>query len=216
MGKSRARRLGLIVFGGGLLLGLAVGLALFVFLSRWVGSRATMPPTSTPEVSPSVALQPGQTRTSEPAVEESLQPSPFQGHPTPDFELESLEGDLMRLSDYHGSIVLINFWATWCPPCRAEMPMFQERYERYADQGLEILAVNSDSPLREVIAFQHEHGLSFPVLIDATRIVQNLYRVWSLPTSFIVDREGIIRYVHLGPMTDVVLDQYLTGAGIDS
>ena len=216
MGNSRARNLGLIVLGGGLLLGLAVGLALFLLLSQWIGSRSMAPVTSTPARSPSVSPQPSRTPTSEPLVEETLEPSPLQGFPAPDFELENLEGDLISLSDYYGSIVLINFWATWCPPCRAEMPMFQDRYEHYGDQGFEILAVNYDAGLREVLTFQHEHDLSFPILIDASRRVQGLYGIWSFPTSFIVDREGIIRYVHLGPMMGVVLDQYLRGAGIDS
>ena len=216
MGRNRARNLSLIVLGGGLLLGLVVGLALFLLLSQWIGSRSIAPATGTPALSPSVVPQPSRTPMSEPVVEETLEPSPLQGSPAPDFELESLEGELISLSDYHGSIVLINFWATWCPPCRAEMPMFQDRYEHYADQGFEILAVNYDAGLREVLTFRHEHDLSFPILIDSARSVQNAYRIWSFPTSFIVDREGIIRYVHLGPMMEVVLDQYLLGAGIDS
>ena len=94
--------------------------------------------------------------------------------------------------------------------------MFQEHYERYADQGLEILAINFDSPLRDVMTFRLDLGLSFPILIDGSENVLDLYRIWTFPTSFIVDREGIIRYVHYGSMRGTQLDSYLLGVDISS
>jgi len=211
MDRSWARNLGVIVLGGGLLFGLAIGLALFLFFSPWLGARmtgSTNQAPGNPAVVNNDTLQASHTPTPQPSVS--------RGAPAPDFELIDLNGAVINLSDYHGQVVLINFWATWCSPCRAEMPVLQDRYERYADQGFEILAVSEVATLREVMAYRLELGLSFPIMIDASERVQSLYRIWSFPTSFIVDRDGIIRYIHFGSMWGSQLDDYLAGVGIGS
>ena len=119
------------------------------------------------------------------------------GKTAPDFKLKTLDGKEISLSDYRGKVVLINFWATWCPPCREEMPLFKRVYERYKDKGFEILAVSTDSSAGPVRKFVKEYKLRFPVLIDNGN-VSNLYGVQGLPTSFLINREGKVVKVRLG------------------
>jgi peroxiredoxin len=109
----------------------------------------------------------------------------------PDIEAEPLVPGPARLSDYRGRVVLVNFWATWCPPCRAEMPSMQTLYEAYRDRGFVVLAVSGDSQGREVVGpFVGEYRLSFPVLLDPRQRAQLRYGVGAIPTSFVVDRRG--------------------------
>jgi thiol-disulfide isomerase/thioredoxin len=113
-------------------------------------------------------------------------------------------------------VVLINFWATWCGPCRIEMPLLQDRYARYVDQGFEILAICFDAPLDEVLHFQQDLELGFRIMIDADEAVQELYRIRGFPTSVIVGRDGIIHTVHFGSISSSQLDRYLSEMGIGS
>lgn len=140
--------------------------------------------------------------------------SPSIGMPAPNFELKSLKGENIRLSDLQGKILLINFWATWCAPCRLEMPSIQERADRYPTQ-LEVLAVNFDEPQDLVQSFVDELDLHFNVLLDPGAQVQSLYRVRGYPTSFLVDGSGIVRFVHLGILTEDQLDRYLLDLGVE-
>jgi peroxiredoxin len=111
--------------------------------------------------------------------------------PAPEIAAEPLEPGPARLSDYRGRVVLVNFWATWCPPCRAEMPSMQTLYEAYRDRGFVVLAVSGDSQGREVVGpFVGEYRLSFPVLLDPRQRAQLRYGVGAIPTSFVVDRRG--------------------------
>ena len=143
----------------------------------------------------------------------SLPASPAIGAPAPDFELASLAGDTIRLSDLRGKVVLINFWATWCGPCRLEMPAMDARF-RQLDPRFAVLAVNFAEPASRVQSFVDELGLSFAVLLDPDSAVQNLYRVRAYPTSFLVDEQGIIRVQHLGLMSEKQLDGYLAQLGV--
>lgn len=134
------------------------------------------------------------------------------GSPAPDFELENLAGERMRLSDFQGKPVIVNFWATWCAPCRLEMPAIQERFDR-EQPDLAVLAVNFDEPAADVRSFVDELGLTFPVLLDPGAEVQRLYRIRGYPTTYFVDRNGLLSVQHIGFMTETQLDQYLATIG---
>lgn len=137
-------------------------------------------------------------------------PAPRTGFRAPDFTLATLGGETVTLSDLQGQAVLINFWATWCPPCRAELPAIQAAYERYADQGLVVLAVDMAESPQTVAAFAQRFGLSFPIPLDRDGQVANQYRVRAIPTSFFVDREGVVRSVFTGPMNGPLIEDRLT------
>lgn len=129
-----------------------------------------------------------------------LIPAPQKGFLAPDFLLETMDGKLVRLSDLRGQPVILNFWASWCAPCRLEMPAFKEFYEEYRDQGLVILAVNStsqDTP-SAVEAFVAEYQLPFTILLDHEGSVSRLYKLTALPTTFFIGRNGVISRVIVG------------------
>ena len=132
-------------------------------------------------------------------------PAPLPDHPAPDFTLAALDGSAVTLSELKGSVVLINIWATWCPPCRAEMPVIQATYERYRDQGFTVLAVDLQEDPATVDAYMRRYGLTFPALLDRDGKVSVAYRSSALPSSYFVDRNGVIRSVYRGPMPRSVL-----------
>jgi peroxiredoxin len=125
---------------------------------------------------------------------------PDEGHPAPDFALKALDGRTVRLSQLRGKkVVLLNFWATWCPPCRLEMPTMQKIYADYKDKGLEILAINIESDATEEIReFMRELRLTFPLLLDPDMKVTRKYRLIGLPVSILIDRRGVIQWKTLG------------------
>ena len=140
-------------------------------------------------------------------------PAAVAGAPAPDFRLQSLDGTEVRLADLRGRVVLINFWATWCGPCKAEMPLFEDRYTTYRESGLEILAVNVGETTDVIRPFVDELGLGFPILLDPDLQVHDLYRVLGYPTTLTVDREGIVADVHVGSWLDEQLDAVLRDHG---
>ncbi|MGD8554988.1 MAG: redoxin domain-containing protein [Anaerolineales bacterium] len=148
-------------------------------------------------------------------LEADLGAAPVLGALAPDFSLINTRGQPIRLHDLRGQYVLINFWATWCGPCRIEMPALQSRHQRFGNMGLVVLGVNFDEAEGAVRAYGEELGLSFPLLLDPGARIQQLYRVRGYPTSFFVDWEGIIRIHHIGVMTEAQLDGYLTQLGFD-
>ncbi|WP_461829113.1 TlpA disulfide reductase family protein [Aquifex sp.] len=119
------------------------------------------------------------------------------GKPAPDFTLKTLDGREISLKDFKGKVVLINFWATWCPPCREELPLFERLYKKYKDKGFVILAVNTDPENLQDFLKDYGENLSFPILIGNDDIL-NKYPVRGLPTSILIDREGKIVKVRLG------------------
>jgi len=127
-------------------------------------------------------------------------PRPEVGHPAPDFTLPTLDGKMARLSAFRGKkAVLINFWATWCAPCRLEMPTMEKAYQKCKGKGLEILAVSVDAgPKSAVKNFMDELGLTFPALLDPEMKVLQLYRLFAVPASFLLDKQGVIRFKELG------------------
>lgn len=127
-----------------------------------------------------------------------LASSGMEGQPAPDFALKSSTGENLRLSEYRGDVVMINFWATWCGPCRQEMPLLDALYARYERVGFNLLGVNIDDDSRRAMQMIEELGVSFPVLFDARKEVSELYEVNAMPVTVIVDREGNVRYVHQG------------------
>jgi cytochrome c biogenesis protein CcmG, thiol:disulfide interchange protein DsbE len=135
-------------------------------------------------------------------------PAPQEGFLAPDFSLETLSGETYTLSTLRGSVVVVNLWASWCPPCRAEMPAIQHVYEKYKGEGLVVLAVNATSQdnIAAVDAFIAEHGLTFPVVMDTDGKVASLYHLSSLPTTFFIGRDGMIREVTPGgPISEASL-----------
>ncbi len=128
----------------------------------------------------------------------SLAASGMIGKPAPDFALKSTTGQNLRLSEYRGEVVMINFWATWCGPCRQEMPLLDDLYNRYERVGFKLLGVNIDDDSQRAIDMMRELGVNFPVLFDATKDVSKLYDVNAMPVTVIVDREGNVRHIHQG------------------
>jgi len=128
----------------------------------------------------------------------SLAASDLAGQMAPDFALKSSTGENLRLSEYRGDVVMINFWATWCGPCRQEMPLLDELFNRYQRVGFNLLGVNIDDDSRRAMQMVKDLGVSFPVLFDEAKEVSKLYQVEAMPVTVIVDREGTVRYVHQG------------------
>ena len=135
--------------------------------------------------------------------------APSQGAPAPDFTLETLDGKTVSLSDYRGQPVVLNFWATWCTPCREEMPLLQETYEAHQDAGLVVLAVNVRETPEAVERFLKEVGVDFPAVLDPDLVVVERYRVTSLPMTFFIDRDGQLRTLVVGGMSKTILDERL-------
>ncbi len=136
-----------------------------------------------------------------------------KGSQAPDFTLEALDGEQVHLNDFRGKVVILNFWATWCIPCREEMPYLEERYRRYKPD-LVVLAINFAEPTGVVKAYVEELGLTFDVLLDPRALVQGMYEVRGYPTSVFIDAQGMIQTQHIGAMTEKQLDDHLASAGL--
>lgn len=128
--------------------------------------------------------------------------------PAPPFTAPALDGGTVRLEDYRGQVVLLNFWGTWCEPCKRELPALQAAYEQLGSEGLVVIGVNltDDEKLQgrdtaQIRAFLNQFGVTYPIALDEDGSITNAYRVFPLPTSFFVDQEGAIRYMHIGELT---------------
>lgn len=138
------------------------------------------------------------------------------GQPAPTFQLEDLEGNQISLEQYRGKIVMLDFWATWCGPCRIEMPEIQAIWEEHQDDGLVVLALDQDESAEEVQAYFDELGLTFtPLLDDESRTAKNFGLQGTLPASIFINPDGEVSVIHRGVMTrgqlDSFLDQTLSG-----
>lgn len=138
-----------------------------------------------------------------------LERNPLLDQPAPDFRLTTTDGRSIALSDLRGRPVIVNFWASWCEPCRAEFPLLRDAYQRHAAEGLEILGViHADGP-QAAAAFAQTYEATWPLLIDADNAAWQAYRGALLPLSYFVDRQGIVRAVSYGPPPPGVLDEQI-------
>ena len=136
--------------------------------------------------------------------------TPEVGETAPNFVLSDLAGNEVALADFRGQPVIVNFWATWCGPCRIEMPALQQAFEEHQDEELAILAVNREEPAAVVEAFFYDElGLTFTPLLDREAIVANQYAVFNMPTTFFIDAEGTVTAIHRGPLTSEQIDELL-------
>ncbi|MCB0209077.1 MAG: TlpA family protein disulfide reductase [Anaerolineae bacterium] len=140
-----------------------------------------------------------------------LDPAPIAGHLAPDFELVSVDGETMRLSDLKGKPVILNFWATWCGPCRSEFPEFQKAAVDNADR-LVILGINNtsaDNP-NAIPEFLDEMGITFPILLDSDREVVDAYNILGLPTTIFIDDQGVVNEVFTGPLNKAYIESKIS------
>lgn len=129
--------------------------------------------------------------------------------PAPDFVLTSFDGQRIQLSDYRGRIVVLNFWATWCPPCRVEAPVLQRAAERLESAGVTFLGIDVWDDQASAIEFLRDVGVTYPNAEDATRLIPVEFGVTGLPETFVVDRRGVLVRRWIGPLTDEDLDKLL-------
>ena len=140
-----------------------------------------------------------------------LPPAPAVGHPAPDFTLTTLTGEAFTLSTLRGTPVVLNFWATWCPPCKQEMPTLQSYFALHAADGFTIIAINDGDPTADAVKFVQDYRLTFPVWLDpeytATEVA---FKNMSLPSSYVLDRNGVVRLQWIGGITNAMLEKYVT------
>ena len=131
--------------------------------------------------------------------------------PAPELTLTDSQGVSRSLADYRGQVVLVNLWATWCPPCKEEMPTLQAFYDKYRESGFIIVAINDGDPKADVLQFVEDYELTFPVWLDPTYIAtEQAFNTLNLPTSFVIDRSGTIQLTWVGGIDAETLETYVT------
>jgi len=193
-------RLPLLVLGGAVLVAAAAG-----FLAASRSPDAAPAPSPAPGVgavaSPAKKPRPRAGRVLE--LKEAFQKldviRPSRQKIADDFTLPRLDGTAFRLRDHHGKVVLVNFWATWCPPCLAEMPAMERLWQQHRDGDFVMVAISVDADPAKVAAFVAEHKLTFPIVLDPKMQVAGAYGVRALPSSFLVDRVGNLAGLAIGP-----------------
>jgi peroxiredoxin len=138
-----------------------------------------------------------------------LQPATVS-YEVPQLNLIALDEAPVSLADYRGKVVLVNNWATWCPPCQTEMPELQKYYQKHSNQGFVVVAIESGEPASTVAEFARTYELSFPIWLDPRGIAIDAFKNWDLPSSYIIDREGIVRLTWTGPVNVTTLEKYVT------
>lgn len=129
----------------------------------------------------------------------------------PALKLKDIDGAERALSDYAGQVVLVNLWATWCPPCAAEMPILQRFFDRHRKNGFTVVAIEDGDPEQEVRSFIGARGLTFPVLLDPTyQATDHVFKTGNLPSSYVVDRGGTVRLMWFGAISEANLEKYVT------
>jgi peroxiredoxin len=149
-------------------------------------------------------------------VRENALPSDFSTVPVqvnfvaPELTLTDSQGVTHSLADYRGQVVLVNLWATWCPPCKEEMPSLQSLYNKYVDRGFTVIAINDGDPTSDVLQFIKDYQLTFPVWLDPTYIAtEQAFKTANLPSSFVIDRNGTVRLMWVGGISRRMLDKYV-------
>lgn len=137
-------------------------------------------------------------------------PPGVSAYVAPQLSLTGLDGTPASLDDYHGKVVLVNNWATWCPPCKAEMPELQAYYASHARDGFVVVAIESGEPASKVADFVQSLKLTFPVWLDRQGAAVDAFKNWDLPNSYVVDRGGIVRMSWTGPINQATLEKYIT------
>ena len=150
-------------------------------------------------------------------ADDTTQPTDFSAVPArvlynaPELTLNDIKGTANSLSNYRGQVVLVNLWATWCPPCKAEMPLLQEYYTQHKNDGFIVIAIEDGDPTSDVISFVNEYSLTFPVWLDPTyQATDDVFKTKNLPSSYIIDRAGRVRLAWVGAINYTNLDRYVT------
>jgi len=128
----------------------------------------------------------------------------------PELALENLGGDPVTLAELRGQVVLVNNWATWCPPCRAEMPELEAYFHAHVDEGFLLVAINSGDTQEQVMAFVEEYDLTFPMWLDPTGLALREFKNNALPSSYVIDRSGTVKFVWTGAVSLEALETYVT------
>jgi thiol-disulfide isomerase/thioredoxin len=131
-------------------------------------------------------------------------------YPAPVLSLTDLQGEAVELADYRGQVILVNLWATWCPPCKAEMPVLVEYFQEYADDGFVIVAIDDGEDPGTVQDYADGHGLIFPIWLDPQYATEKAFRTINLPSSWVIDRSGRVRLAWVGAISRRSLDKYVT------
>ena len=129
------------------------------------------------------------------------------GQPVPDFTLKDIHGNTMKMSDLKGKVVILDFWATWCAPCKVEIPWFIDMYDRYKQQGLEVVGVAMDDEQGDVKPFAEKHGMNYRVLLGNDNVATQFGGIFGLPTTYIIGRDGKIDSKHMGLVSRDTFEQ---------
>ncbi len=181
---ARARAVALAVSGAGLIL---LGIAAYFFIPWMLSVQDTVKPTD-------------------------LSAVPAQVHfNAPNLTLTDLAGTQHSLADYKGQVVLVNLWATWCPPCKAEMPELQAFFDHHQSEGFMVIAIDDGDPAADVRTFTTNYQLSFPIWLDPTyQATDHAFRTGNLPSSYVIDRQGVVRLAWVGAINASNLEKYVT------
>ncbi len=155
------------------------------------------------------------TPTTSPAAKLTPVAAPVVGAVAPDFEASGADGDPFRMSESRGRVVVLNFWATWCEPCREEMPLLQSRYHEQGSSSLLVVGIDTGDTQAQVRAYGDTLDLTFPLVLDPGGEIEALYRIRGYPTTFLIDEAGVIQHVHVGSMDSETLDGYLRSMGLN-
>lgn len=150
-------------------------------------------------------------------ADQTLLPTDFAAIPAavryeaPTLALPDLAGNVRSLADYRGQVVLVNVWATWCPPCQAEMPLLQSYYEKHRQRGFAVVGIEDGEPDDDVRAFVTRYGLTFPIWLDPThKAGDSAFKTINLPSSYVVSRDGVVRLAWYGAISERNLEKYVT------